>query len=171
MQNLKQLIARWSNLLKKDRRVLVVFTIVVLVFLFLIFLIFLHRSSRNKDKISEHRTVGEKEELIPTVSEDVKVSLRKGREKGMVILTVESVPGGTKKIEYELTYETATKGLQGVIGSIQVNGGKDRYERKIFLGTKSSGSSVYHKVVGGIKLTLKFIGSYGEKIFEKDFEI
>jgi hypothetical protein len=51
-------------------------------------------------------------------------------------------------------------------------GEEDAYGgRKIVLGTCSSGTCRYHNILGPIKLNLKFTGSYGEKIYEKEFKI
>jgi len=57
-----------------------------------------------------------------------------------------------------------------VIGTIALNS-ESEYLKKITLGTCSSGKCVYHEVVGKIKVSLKFTGSYGEKIFEKEYEL
>ncbi len=110
------------------------------------------------------------EEVIPTIDSSVVVdliSLSTGRE---VQLTIGKIPSGTSTIDYELSYQTAKQGLQGVIGTITLNKESD-YKKNLTLGTCSSGTCIYHQVIGKINLTLKFNGSYGERIFEKDFEI
>ena len=85
------------------------------------------------------------------------------------MLKVGNIPKNTQSIDYELSYQTAQQGLQGVIGTVTSE--KDNFEKKLTLGTCSSGTCVYHQVVGKIKLTLKFTGEYGEKIFEKEYAI
>lgn len=110
------------------------------------------------------------EQPIPTVDSSVEVSLTPiigGKE---ITLLISNSPNGTKSIDYELSYQTAQQGLQGVIGTIQIQGEKS-YEKQLTLGTCSSGACVYHNVVGAIEVNLRFIGDYGEKIFEKEFEI
>lgn len=109
------------------------------------------------------------ENILPTVDTSVKVelSVEGGKE---AVLNLSGIPKGTESIDYELSYEEKTKGLQGVIGVITLDN-EDSYEKKVTLGTCSSGKCVYHEVMGKIKLTLKFSGSYGDKIFEKEYDI
>ncbi|MFA5136300.1 MAG: hypothetical protein WC489_02810 [Patescibacteria group bacterium] len=110
------------------------------------------------------------EGVIPTVDSSVSVELTTAKGKQDVVLTISGIPPGTELIDYELSYEERQKGLQGVIGIITTED-KDSYEKTITLGTCSSGKCVYHDVIGKIKVTLKFSGSYGEKIFEKEYDI
>ena len=108
------------------------------------------------------------EMVIPTVDSSVKVSLEDAGNGKEVTLKIENAPSGTDSVDYELSYNTAKQGLQGVIGTLTES---DSYEKKITLGTCSSGTCVYHEVVGKIKLSLKFSGSFGEKVFEKEYSI
>ncbi len=85
-------------------------------------------------------------------------------------LMIKNIPSGTQMIEYELTYETEDKGLQGVIGTLDDFSGKE-YEKEIFLGTCSGGNCVEHKVASPISLLLRFSGEYGEGVLEKEFEV
>lgn len=85
-------------------------------------------------------------------------------------LAIKNIPSGTQTIEYELTYETEDKGLQGVIGTLDDFSGKE-YQKEIFLGTCSSGNCVEHKVSGAISLLLRFSGDYGEGVIEKEFGV
>ncbi len=110
------------------------------------------------------------EVIIPTIDSAVQVSLTAATGKKEVKLTINEIPIGTQSIEYELSYQTKNKALQGIIGTITVNEEK-RYEKKLTLGTCSSGTCVYHEVAGAIKLNLKFNGEYGERMYVKDFEI
>jgi len=108
------------------------------------------------------------DQIIPTIDSSVKVDLTSTTGGKEVILTINSIPSGTNSIDYELSYQTAQQGLQGVIGTI-TPAGESNYEKKLTLGTCSSGTCVYHQVVGKIKLTLKFNSDSGEKIFEKEY--
>ena len=108
------------------------------------------------------------EEVIPTIDSSVKVDLTSLTGGHDVSLSVANIPSGTTSIDYELSYQTAQQGLQGVIGTITTDG-KSTFEKKLTLGTCSSGTCVYHQVVGKIKLTLKFSSDSGEKIFEKEY--
>lgn len=109
--------------------------------------------------------------VIPTIDSSVKVELIPLTNKREVSLNVDEIPNSTESVDYELSYQTKEQGLQGVIGTITLNNIEKKFEKKITLGTCSSGRCVYHEVVSKIKLTLKFTGNYGEKIFEKEFEI
>jgi len=111
------------------------------------------------------------EDLIPTVDASVKVALDAADASNReVILTASNIPAGTSSVDYELAYQTAAQGLQGVIGTITSISGRG-FEKTLTLGTCSSGACVYHQVVGKIKVTLKFNGDYGEKLFEKEFAL
>ncbi len=121
-------------------------------------------NSTNKDE-----QVTPTEMVIPTIDSSVKVDLTSVNGKE-VALSITGIPSGTNSIDYELSYLTAQQGLQGVLGTIQIDNVSE-YDKKLTLGTCSSGACVYHQVVGKIKLTLKFNSDRGEKIFEKEFEI
>ena len=121
-------------------------------------------NSTNKDE-----QVTPTEMVIPTIDSSVKVDLTSVNGKE-VALSITGIPSGTNSIDYELSYLTAQQGLQGVLGTIQIDNVSE-YDKKLTLGTCSSGACVYHQVVGKIKLTLKFNSDRGGKIFEKEFEI
>lgn len=110
------------------------------------------------------------EAIIPTLDSSVKVDLTSSLGGKEVMLEIKHIPTDTRTIEYELSYQTRQQGLQGVIGTIMLNN-ESKYEKRITLGTCSSGKCVYHEVVGKIKLTLKFTGGYGDKLFEKEVPI
>jgi hypothetical protein len=115
-------------------------------------------------------SVAPTEAAIPTIDGSVKVDLIASVPGKEVLLRIENISMGTERIDYELSYQTAKQGLQGMIGTINLTG-EGRYEKKLTLGTCSSGSCVYHQVVGKIKLTLKFTHPDGEKIFEKEYPV
>lgn len=108
--------------------------------------------------------------IIPTIDSSVRVNLTAVPGKKDIKLKIEEIPAGTQSIEYELSYQTKSKGLQGIIGTITVNEEK-KYEKNLTLGTCSSGTCVYHEVTGAIKLNLKFNGEYGERMFVKEFDL
>lgn len=110
------------------------------------------------------------EAVIPTVDSSVQVSLTADSAKRNLLLSVSGMPSGTTSLDYEISYQTASQGLQGAIGNAAV-AGQSTFQKSITLGTCSSGRCVYHQVVGSIKLSLKFSGDYGEKIFEKEYSI
>ncbi len=110
------------------------------------------------------------EQVLPTVDSSVKVSLKAVSANKEVSLEVSGMPAGTQSVDYELSYQTAAQGLQGVIGTVSSDG-QTSFKKQLTLGTCSSGTCVYHQVVGKINLTLKFTGDYGEKLFEKEFAL
>ncbi len=113
-------------------------------------------------------------EIIPTVTKDVKVMLESVTKKKEIRLTVDGVPSGTKSIEYELTYSTQDQDAQGVYSTASPDKGMSTFgsdfERKITLGTCSKNVCKYHIITSPIKVSLKFEGSYGTRIFQKDYE-
>ena len=109
------------------------------------------------------------DQILPTVDSSVLVSLTAQSGNKELLLKASNIPSGTQSVDYELSYQTAQQGLQGVIGTVSSEGSS--FEKKLTLGTCSSGTCVYHQVVGKIKLTLKFTGDYGEKLFEKEYEL
>lgn len=78
-------------------------------------------------------------------------------------LSVSKIPVAVSVIEYELVYNTSAGVLQGVPGSVGVEG-KGKLDRKLTLGTCSSGVCRYDKGVKDIKLTLKLRDSKGKLI-------
>ncbi len=131
---------------------------------------FLNKKDTSKTEVATEEVISIDEGILPTVDGSVGVSLDNAVGGKEVILSLKGIPKGTNIIDYELSYEEKTKGLQGAIGTISLKG-ESTYEKKITLGTCSSGKCVYHEVVGPIKVVLKFGGSYGEKMFEKEYAI
>ena len=139
--------------------------LVVLVVLLIGFFVF-GRKQANKVTVED---VSPTDQILPTVDSSVKVSLTSQTGNKEMLIKVSNMPNNTQLVDYELSYQTAQQGLQGVIGTVTNEG--NSFEKKLTLGTCSSGTCVYHQVVGKIKLTLKFTGEYGEKIFEKEYEL
>lgn len=118
-------------------------------------------------------------EIIPTVDTSVEVDLTSKNNKE-VVLKINKIPSGTTSIEYELSYlaKSPQSGMpnaagdlpKGVIGTMPI-ANENTIERKITLGTCSSGKCVYDQGVERIKVSLKFSGGYGSRLFEKEFEI
>lgn len=149
----------------EQKKYAIVGGIVVLLLLVGFFVI---KGQNTKTEVVEEAPV---EDVIPTVDASVKVSLEASDAQNKeVTLSASGIPSGTESVEYELSYLTASQGLQGVIGTVSLDG-KRQFEKELTLGTCSSGTCVYHQVVGKIKLTLKFNGDYGAKLFEKEFEL
>ncbi|OGK39529.1 hypothetical protein A2954_07655 [Candidatus Roizmanbacteria bacterium RIFCSPLOWO2_01_FULL_37_12] len=111
------------------------------------------------------------EVIIPTIDKSVKVSLISSSLGKEVTLQIKGIPSGTETIDYELSYQTAQQGLQGVIGTLQLKPAESEVDKTLTLGTCSSGTCVYHQVTGKIRLNLRFTGEYGDKVFEKEYQI
>ena len=151
-----------------NKRPIIIGAIMLLVVLLIGGSLFLNKKTEepvNKQNITPT------EATIPKVDSSVKVDLKAVSAGKEVLLTVGSIPAGTTSIDYELSYNTAAQGLQGVIGTMTIDGGKKEVEKQLTLGTCSSGTCVYHKVEGKIQLTLKFSGDYGQKLYEKEHEL
>jgi len=166
--------------LKEKKNLVIAFLLLVLVVI--IGFVFLNKKPTKK---TSPTVAVPTEELIPTVDSSVKVEF-KPLKKGEVILKVSNEPKNTKQIDFELNYQVVNTDVaeggegtveQGAIGkcyqieSFWQCGEESATGRKIILGTCSSGTCRYHNIVGPIKVVLKFSGSYGEKIFEKEFTI
>ncbi|MBI4058723.1 hypothetical protein HY404_00630 [Candidatus Microgenomates bacterium] len=76
-------------------------------------------------------------------------------------LSVTGIDSAVATLDYELVYNTAAGVLQGVPGSVSVSG-KSSLERKLTLGTCSSGVCRYDKGVKDITLTLRLRNSSGK---------
>ncbi len=111
------------------------------------------------------------EVVIPTVGSDVSVDLVSSSAGREVALQIKGIPSDTESIDYELSYQTKQQGLQGVIGTIELKKNESEVDKSLTLGTCSSGTCVYHQVVGKIRLNLRFTGDYGDKVFEKEYDI
>lgn len=151
--------------MKFNKKYLAVVSIVVFIVI-VVGMLMLRKANNAPTPTSQQPT----EAVIPTIDSSVKVDLTSSTGGKEVLLEIKNIPSGTQTIDYELSYQTKQQGLQGVIGTITLNN-EPEYQKKITLGTCSSGKCVYHEVVGKIKLSLKFTGSYGEKVFEKEYEI
>ncbi len=147
-----------------DKKRIIIIGVVIAVLIFASVLILKNKGSQTKSEADTSIT----EELIPTVDASVQVSLTPKSGKKEVTLAIKGIPKGTQSIEYSLSYDTKKQSMQGVIGTVSLEGEKE-YSKDITLGTCSSGRCVYHEVVGKIKLSLRFMGDYGERIFEKDY--
>jgi len=151
--------------LKKNKQIIIVGFSIILLIIILIFVL----SKKEKTKKPATTFITPTESVIPTVDSSVKINLKPIISGKEVLLTIEDIPSKTQLIDYELSYQTIKQGLQGVIGTIELEDNEKKYEKKITLGTCSSGTCVYHEVEGKIRLSLKFTGNYGEKIFEKEY--
>jgi len=136
-------------------------------------LIFMSKKGKPADKIPSASEMfsNQEEQVIPTVDSSVKVSLNPQNNNREMTIIINGIPSGTSSVDYELSYDTVSQGLQGIIGTITIGSSETTAKKKVTLGTCSSGTCVYHQVQGKVKVSLKFSGSYGERIFNKDFSL
>ncbi|MBU1126948.1 hypothetical protein KKF11_01210 [Patescibacteria group bacterium] len=74
------------------------------------------------------------------------------------------------KLEYELLYETGDGATQGSIGSIDLKG-KTTYEKRILLGSESSGHYRYDKGVEKGEITIRLRGGMGRRKYTTKFHL
>ena len=109
------------------------------------------------------------ETVVPTIDSSVEISLTALSGKKEVLLSIKNIPKSTNSLEYILSYETVEGGLQGVNSTAEIAG--SNFEKKITLGTCSSGTCVYHNIKDKIKLELVFKGNNEDKYFTKEYGI
>lgn len=107
--------------------------------------------------------------VIPTVDSSVKISLTALTGKKEVLLSIKYIPTNISGLEYILSYETIEGGLQGVNSTAEITG--RNFEKKITLGTCSSGTCVYHNIKDKIKVELIFKGDNQDKYFTKEYSL
>lgn len=143
-------------------------------------------SKKNTATTEKTENVLENEPTIAPVDSSVVVDFKEAAKKGEVTLTVKNAPKNTQEIEFTLSYDVENVASEdnpggvsqeGAIGGCEKNG--DIWEcgepstdgRKIVLGTCSSGVCRYHKITSPIDVNLLFKGSYGERKFEKKYDL
>jgi hypothetical protein len=149
----------------KEKKVIVIFVFLLLA-LILFWLIYARKNyhtNRNQGLITPTPN------SLPLVDTSVKVDLIPLNSNKEINLKITNISKGTKEIEYIISYETKNGGLQGVNSTAKIN--EATFEKKITLGTCSSGTCVYHQVKGKIKVELSFKGEYGEKYFTQDYDL
>lgn len=124
--------------------------------------------TQQKPKVVEQKVENTAEDVIPTVDASTKVDAEFFNGDREMQLKVSGMPQGTESVEAQIMYKTKQNIDQGTFGQIAVDTGMSS---KMTLGTCSSGRCVYHDVDGPIQVTIKFSGTYGEKVLTKDFSL
>lgn len=124
---------------------------------------------RNTTISDKNEEITPSETVIPTIDSSVKVDLTALNGKKEVLLSVVGIPRGISSLEYILSYETTEGGLQGVNSIAEITGSD--FEKKITLGTCSSGTCTYHSLKNKIKVELLFKGDGPDKYFTKEYEL
>lgn len=147
--------------------------IVIPVILFIIILISGIWMMRNLNKGSQtEEIIPTPTQILPTISNDVNVSLTAINNNTTVVLKITGIPQDMESVEYELTYLTG-KGLpRGVLGKITLSGETEIERNDIVLGTCSSGKCVYDTGVESIDLSLKFNSKSGSmSVYRNTFQL
>lgn len=146
-------------------------TMMILGGVFLILFIFLgyRLLMGRKASVNNNKQAASLDGVIPTIDSSVEISLTALAGKKEVLLSIKNMPLNTTGLEYILSYETVEGGLQGVNSTAEITG-RD-FEKKITLGTCSSGTCVYHNVKGKVKVELIFKGNNEDKYFTKEYSI
>jgi len=150
--------------MKLNRKTMMIIGGVILVILIFVGFILLP----GKPKVNNEKTTPV-DGVIPTIDSSVKISLTALTGKKEVLLSIKNMPINTTGLEYILSYETVEGGLQGVNSTAEITG-RD-FEKKITLGTCSSGTCVYHNIKDKIKVELIFKGNNEDKYFTKEYSI
>jgi len=150
--------------MKLNRKTMMIIGGVILVILIFVGFILLP----GKPKVNNEKTTPV-DGVIPTIDSSVKISLTALTGKKEVLLSIKNIPINTTGLEYILSYETVEGGLQGVNSTAEITG-RD-FEKKITLGTCSSGTCVYHNIKDKIKVELIFKGNNEDKYFTKEYSI
>lgn len=163
--------------MEKNKKTLIVGGIILAV---LVIGILFFNFSKNESKQSAE-SVLENEPTIAPVDKSVIVDLTAAKKRGEIVISVKNAPAGTNIAEMELTYnrerrpedETVEEVIpDGLLASCEFKSGSRNCTKEgITLGTCSSGVCRYHTVVGKVKLSIIFNGTYGDRIFEKEYKL
>ena len=127
----------------------------------------------SKKSINDTSTLPDNE-VIPTVDSSVVVSLTADKLLHEAELTVDNYPAGTTSIEYALSYDASVEGEnvpKGVVGSFVLDDKSTKVTKDVTLGTCSSGTCKYDTITSKVTVDLKFMGSYGSKLYKGDFDL
>lgn len=137
--------------------------------LLLLVAFFVFKTIKGKD--SEPVSVEEEQSSFITTSlEDSPfISLTPSSDGHWLNLKVSQIKDADK-LEYELLYEATDGATQGSIGSIDLKG-KTTYEKKILLGSESSGHYRYDKGVERGEITIRLRGGIGRRKYSTEFHL
>ncbi|OGG03340.1 hypothetical protein A2W14_03685 [Candidatus Gottesmanbacteria bacterium RBG_16_37_8] len=126
---------------------------------------------RFKSKPQQEVIIPTPTQVLPTISEDIKVNLTSQNNNRVVVLNISGIPSDVESVEYELTYLTGAGLPRGVLGKITADGQSEIERNDIVLGTCSSGKCVYDSGVESIDLALKFNSQNGASVYRKTFPL
>jgi hypothetical protein len=117
----------------------------------------------------EKKSVLPQDQTVKQAESSIQVGVSLLPDGKRVKLAIENIPSKYQEIEYEFSYDTEKGVPRGVLGTITVAG--DSYEKEIVLGSCSTNTCTYDAGVKKVKVSLKFTGSSGASVFEKEFEL
>ncbi|MFS8158738.1 MAG: hypothetical protein ACMG6E_00735 [Candidatus Roizmanbacteria bacterium] len=132
------------------------------------FLAMSFNKSSNSKKADTENVLPENENF-PPIESSVKVEAVSDKLKQNITITASNLPTDVKTIDYEVTYTGKDSIQKGAIGILDIKG--TTASSKVTLGTCSSGTCVYDNGGDSVKVNLKFTGSKGTRVFEKEFKI
>lgn len=152
--------------MKLNRRTILIIGGVLIV----LFILFGYKfANKRKAIIVNNEQATSLDGVVPTIDSSVKINLTAESGKKEVLLSIKNIPLNTTGLEYILSYETVEGGLQGINSTAEIT--KRDFEKKITLGTCSSGTCVYHNIKGKVKVELIFKGNKQDKYFTKEYEL
>lgn len=152
--------------MKLNRRTILIIGGVLIV----LFILFGYKfANKRKAIIVNNEQATSLDGIVPTIDSSVKINLTAESGKKEVLLSIKNIPLNTTGLEYILSYETVEGGLQGINSTAEIT--KRDFEKKITLGTCSSGTCVYHNIKGKVKVELIFKGNKQDKYFTKEYEL
>lgn len=141
--------------------------------IFLIFAIFISGFvlSRKKNVPSQVMTSPTPAMMVSTTLEERPfISLIPSEDGHWLNLLVSRIQDADS-MEYELTYITTDGLTQGAVGGPFKLEGKTSYEKRILLGTESSGHYRYYEGIETGNLTIRLYGGKGTRKFTSDFHL
>lgn len=155
------------KIMEQSQKQYIIFGIIIFVLLAVGVYFYMRTKPATQNKDDKKSVFDEPEEVIPTVDSSVKARIEGSTE---ATITIDGIPAETTGIEYELSYKTKSGSIEGVFGTMEVDGAASATEEVTF-GTCSSGVCRYHDIDGPVNGVFKFSGSYGERLLETSFDL
>ncbi len=162
-----------TNASVNNKQMYIIAAVLAVLLISILSFIFIKSSKKNQQPTQNEGLTKKPQQVIPTVDSSVIVEIDGKPDKKHFGMKVTGIPEGTKTMEYEITYQTKDGGLPGISSSLDIESDQKEYEKEDFLlGTCSTGGKcVYHEVVSPLSVTIKFTGSFGERLYQKDFDL
>ncbi len=156
---------------QKKKKIIIIGIIVGISILIVIggVILFTRSSSKPTPKTADTNVP---EDVLPTADPSINVDAKLQPDGHTVILTIKNIASDISSIEYEFSYTTGAGLPKGDLSGHPIDlNGKSEFSREILLGTCSRGKCVYDEGVKTVSLVVKFNGSKGTSVFQKDFSL